>query len=477
MNATTPTIPTSTGRPLHRWGSWPLVRPVPGWRIWIWGIIYWLALIPWTWTPRLNGNVASRYMTIEAIVERGTLALERSPLLRQSGSPDIVRFGTHFYSDKPPVLPALASSIYAVLFFVNGVRFAGPPLDFVIANFVLTWGIVGLVSALTLVALRTMLQAVAIPPWSADLATLAFGIASPLLTYAVTFNNHSVAAFCVTGGWALTLMESPARNPGRSRFLAGLLAGLAATIDLPIGGLTVVGLSIIQLFRSRHGIWTYLGGVVGPVLLHTGLQSLVTGTPLPAEMYPAAFDFPGSFWMTPAGIWKETGPRWLFGLDFLVGRQGAFTIFPALWFGFFGLVGAVLGRRPDQFDRPAAWIILGSILVLSWYYIWGVRRTDFAGTSFGVRHLLAITPMVYLFGMIGLSRIRRVRVVLLVLFVAAMMVGGIYAFKGMINPWTRAETRAETDPLLRAVQHAALFKGGTFRVDYIPPAPQAGGRR
>jgi len=468
----TQSAPASTGEPPHPWGGWPVVRPVPAWRVWVWGLAYWLILAPLTWSPRMSGNVFSRYMTIEAIVERGTLAIERSPLLRRSGSPDIVRFHGHFYSDKPPVLPAIACPIYAALVFVGGIRFSGPVEQFLLSNFALTWGVVGLASSLTLVALRAMLRGVAIPPRAADLATVAFGLASPLLTYAVTFNNHSVAAGCVAGAWAFMLTEG-SRKAGRMRFASGLLAGLAATVDLPVGALTVAGLAMVQLIRSRSGVWIYLAGAFGPLALHSGLQSLVTGTPLPAEMYPTAFEYPGSFWTSPGGVWKETGPRWLFGLDFLVGRQGAFTVFPAFWFGLVGLIGAMVSK--GRSERWSASIVAGSLAVLVWYYVWGVRRTDFAGTSFGVRHMLPITPMVYLFGVVALGRTRRWSVVAVGLFIAAMTVGGVYAVKGMINPWSRAETRAETDPLLRAVQRGALFQGGTFRVDFIAPQPNPGG--
>ncbi len=185
----------------------------------------------------------------------------------------------------------------------------------------------------------------------------------------------------------------------------------------------------------------------------------MTGTPWPAEMYPAAFDYPGSYWTTPAGIWHETGPRWRFGLDLLVGRQGAFTVFPALWFGVLGLAGALYRRRPG---RPAAVLVAGSCAILVGYYVWGVRRTDFAGASFGVRHLLAITPLVYLFAIIGLSRARP-RGLAIGLFAVALGVGGVYAVAGMRNPWSRVERRAAAEPWLRAVDRAALYRGGTFR--------------
>ena len=471
-----PSAPPShaASQPPPPWGGWPRIRPVSVGRVWIWGILYWLILAPILLiAPQMSGNVASRYATIEAIATRGTLAVDRSVILRQGGSPDVVKFAGHSYSDKPPVLPALAAPVYFAL-QAAGFRFTGSIGQFVVCNFVLTWGFTTLASALSLVALRAMLQGVAIPPWAADLATITFGLASPLLTYAVTFNNHSVAAGCITVAWAFTLLERRDRlsSASRSPFAAGLLAALAATIDLPVGGLTLAGLGGIMLARGGRALAMFSGGAFGPLLLHAGLQSLVTGTPLPAEMYPAAFDYPGSYWLTPEGRWQDPRPRWQFGLDFLVGRQGAFTVFPLLWFGLAGLVGACGARRSD---RPSAAILLGSLLILIGYYVWGVRRTDFAGSSFGARHLLAITPMVFLFAVSAVAHARPQRLVV-ALFVAAALVGGIYAGAGAANPWSRVELRARTNPWLRMLQHGVLYPRGTFRGEQPATLPAEGMR-
>ena len=461
-----PALASGSTPPPLPWGTWPRVRPVPTWRVCVWGVVYWLALAPLTYLPpRLSGNVFSRYMTVEAIVERQTLAIERSPLLARSGSPDVVKFGPHLYSDKPPVLPALAAPVYAGL-RVAGVRFAGPIDQFLASNFALTWAITGLASGLCLVALRALLQGVDLPPWLADLMTVAFGLSSPLLSYAVTFNNHSVAAGCITGAWALTLLAGSRRRP----FLAGLLAAFAATIDLPAGCLTVASLALIQAIRGGRTLFGFTLGAIGPLALHAGLQSFITGTPLPAEMYPIAFEYPGSYWLTPEGIWHETGPRWRFGLDLLVGRQGAFTVFPALWLGVWGLAMA-LGGSSVQPRRPAAVLVAGALVVLVGYYVWGVRRTDFAGSSWGVRHLLPITPLVFLFAAVALARSRVTgRWIVGGLWAAAVAVGLVYAVAGMQDPWSRVERRAAAEPWLRAVDHLAIFRGGTFR-DGARPAP------
>lgn len=456
--------------PLVR-GAWPIVRPVHRLRPWILGLVYWAALAPLTVAPKHSGNVLSRYMTIEAIVERGTQAIERSPILARSGSPDVARFGLHSYSDKPPVLPAIASPLYAIL-YLSGVRFAGPGPQFVVANFAMTWGVVGLASALTLVWLRRMLQAVPIGRWAADVLTLAFGFGSQLLTYAVTFNNHSVAAGMIAGALALTALERPGRGVGRSRFAAGLLAALAATIDLPAGCLMLGALGMVQMIRARSVPWAFLAGSAGPILLHAWLQSMVTGSPLPVEMYPRAFQYPGSYWASPEGIWREDGPRFWFGIELLVGPQGWLTVTPALIFGLIGIGLAI--SRPDDPLRPAAWAVGGSVVALVAYYTWGVRRLDFAGSSFGTRHLLPLTPAVFAFAAVALGRIRGWAAPLA--FALLMGVGAVYAVAGVKDPWTRIEHRRRDEPTLRALGRFVPYPYSRIRGNPPPARPRGDAR-
>ena len=211
--------------------SLPLLRrPIHPARAWVLGVLAWLALWPFVNPLRHSGNVWSRYMTIESLVERGTTAIERSPLLIPSGSPDVVKIGPHVYSAKPPVLPALATLLYAPL-YVSGQRFSGPPPQLFRVNWVLVVGVVGLSTAATTAATRLLLQLVDVSAWCADLLALSLTFGTQLFSYAVTFNNHSVAAGLITWAFALVALE---REESRvRRGLAGLCAGLAATIDLP----------------------------------------------------------------------------------------------------------------------------------------------------------------------------------------------------------------------------------------------------
>jgi len=437
----------------------PLVRPVHPIRPWLLGLFFALVLFPLSITPKLSGNVSSRYMTIEGIVERGSLAIDASPLLAGSGSPDVVRFGRHLYSDKPPVLPAMGAAVYAILVPLD-IRFSGSPAQFVLSNLVLVTSVVGVASGLTLVWLRQLLQTVPLDRRLADLLTLAFGFGSLLFVYGGTFNNHSVAAAAITGCFALTILERPeTRRVGLRRAFAGFLAGLAATVDLPPGALVLAGIALWQTIRLRNLPWAFLVGALPPLLLHCGLQSMVTGSPLPAEMYPKAFEYPGSYWTTAAGAWKETVPRWQFGLEFVFGHQGWITIMPALVFFPIGLAW-VLARRSDPF-RPAALLVAVMSSILLVYYVWGVRRTDFAGQSFGTRHMLAITPICYFFAVIALTRIHR-RLVTGV-FLGLLLMGSIYTFAGVGDPWSRVEKHAKSNASIRFLQRFVLYPWSSYQ--------------
>ena len=255
--------------------------PLHAWAV---AIVYWMALLVLSVEPRHSGNVTSRYMTIESVVERGTLAVERSPMLPISGSPDIVRVGPHVYSDKPPLLSVLSAAVYAPL-HAKGKEFT--PDDFLWVNLALVSLVVGTSSALALAALRSMLQMVPASNWVADLLALSCGLGTLLLSYGVTFNNHSVAAGLLTAALALVLLE-PTGSPGLKvrRILIGILAGAAAAIDIPAGCAMLVGLGLWLASRSRRTPWGYLAAAAVPLLVHAVLQTLATGTPLPVEMTP-----------------------------------------------------------------------------------------------------------------------------------------------------------------------------------------------
>ncbi|MGL5098200.1 MAG: hypothetical protein ACRDD1_21650, partial [Planctomycetia bacterium] len=156
----------------------------------------------------------------------------------------------------------------------------------------------------------------------------------------------------------------------------------------------------------------------------------------------------------PAGRWVETGPRWQFGLETLVGPQGWWTVTPLLAVGCaaLGFLAVGVPRRVDDPDRSLiapGRRVAGVVLLLLSYYVFVVRRTDYAGQSFGVRHLLPVTPLVYAFAVLGIRRFARGRSfwrhgLTAGLLAATFTVGGAYAWVGAEKPWTRLEQRGDS---------------------------------
>ena len=436
----------------------PLLRPVHPLRPWLIGVAFGMALIPAAVRPRMSGNVWPRYMTIESIVERGTQAVDRSPMLRPSGTPDLARYGGRLYSDKPPVLSVLGAAVYAPLYLWGGLRFPDPrsgPRDLVALNLVMIAAFVATSTAWTLAWVRRLLQTTRFPVWVSDLLTLAFGAGSLLLTYGVTFNNHSVAAGLITAAFGLVILEDPAlHRVGRRRAWAGCCASMAATIDLPAGGVAFVVLGGWLAARARGLPVAFLLGAVGPALLHAAAQWPISGSLRPAQLDRRALEYPGSYWTSEVGRFRETGPRWRFGLELLIGPQGWLTITPALVFAPIGL--ALASRRgPLKAAALATSTLVGALLV---FYIWGVRVTDFAGLSFGVRHLLPVTPLACVFAAVALDRLRGRWAGLV--FATLLAIGAVYAYEGMQDPWTRAERRDE--PAMRFLQRFVLYPHTSF---------------
>ncbi|RUL88458.1 hypothetical protein [Tautonia sociabilis] len=453
---------TETARPGASGPTAPLPRPIGRLRAAIPAALYAAALIGLAEPPRMSGNVWSRYMTIESIVERGTLSVDDCPYLVPSGSPDLAKFGGRLYSDKPPVLPAMGAAVYAPLHRIGWKMFdLRSPQAFISSfgpvNRALVGVLIALPSALALYAMRRMFQAIAIARRLADALAIGFGFSSLLLSYGVTFNNHSVAAGLLTSAFAIVLLSDSQGKAGVARSaMAGLLAGLASTIDLPAGGALWAGLLAWILVRSRKAGAGYLAGSAPPILAHCVLQSMVTGSPLPVELYPEALAYDGSYWSTEIGTFKESIPRSLFLVELLVGPQGWLTVTPVLIFSPVGLAWAMWGRTGAI--RSGAIVSAIVSVVLLGYYSFGVRRTDYSGQSFGVRHLLPITPILFTYAVAALERLRMR--VWRGIFVALMLIGGVYAFEGMEDPWSRIERR--DDLPLRIVRKLVVYPHSSY---------------
>ena len=172
-------------------------------------------------TPMLSANDRSRWCTIRALVEDGTYAIDRLVAIRHPEtnrrfwrSIDMVRHRgpdnrEHYYSSKPPLLPTLMAGQYWLIRTVTGADLGDHPFFvmrtmLVITNvlpllvyFLVLWGLVRQIADSEHTVLFTMAAATH---------------ATFLTTFAVTLNNHLVAAICVLLATAMVLRVGRARH-------------------------------------------------------------------------------------------------------------------------------------------------------------------------------------------------------------------------------------------------------------------------
>jgi len=140
----------------------------------------------------------------------------------------------------------------------------------------------------------------------------------------------------------------------------------------------------------------------------------------------------------------------------MIGPSGWLTLTPTLIVGLV-YTFAVAARRHDPL-RPAAIVVASVTIMLTVYYVWLTRRTDFAGQSYGTRHLLALSPLVYFFSCAFLSRTRSRAAT--ALFAVLALVGVVYAAYGMYDPWTRVEARRDVP--IRMLQRLAPYPWSSY---------------
>ena len=142
----------------------------------------------------------------------------------------------------------------------------------------------------------------------------------------------------------------------------------------------------------------------------------------------------------------------------LLGPQGWLTTTPLLALGLIGLARC-LARRGDP-SRPMAAALAFVVGLQLWYYTWGVHRMDFAGLSFGTRHLLPVAPLCLIFAVNELSR-WRLRGVAVLVFLVCWLVGAVYAWEGMLDPWSRIERRRDVPLIL--LQRGVLYPWSSYQ--------------
>jgi hypothetical protein len=389
-------------------------------------LLFWLQAKthPDSWLER------SRLASVESLVERGTWAIDDSPLAEDTW--DKVRIGTHFYSDKPPLLQAIAAVPYAILRHGFGIALSGSPCPSRAgcAYTWLTFLLIGVPSAAMLALLHGAVTVHAGSARRAWVTTAVVAFATPLWPYSLVFNNHAPAAAALFGGLVLLIGKAPV--PAWKLLGAGALAGLSASFDLPTA-IPFVGLLLLASRRGPRGLLLFAAGAALPAMASAALDWQITGSVLPPYFQVEGYHYPGSRFPPRLAGHARPASLALYAFEGTVGRRGFLAHTPTLLFGMAGL-WTVLRRRGHPL-RAAAAVVAASFALEVLYVL--TLTFGHGGKAYAERFLVAPMPLVLFFVAFALpSGVRSPSKALGVgLFTFATAAGAVSACQGVQRTW------------------------------------------
>jgi hypothetical protein len=386
-------------------------------------------------------NDSSRLATAEALVHRGTFAIDGSYFAYAC---DQIQIGGRSYSDKPPLLSLHLAALLALL---ERTTHWTIPADLPSLYYALTLLSSGLGFLLTLLGARKLLLLLGTAPLWATITAFAAGATTLLLPYSSVISNHPVAAAPLMWFVVLYVLASPQgatpeghrRGPLHSLSL-GLLAGLAIAID-PLVSTVIAPLALVWMLRpeNRRKIgWALLGGL--PLLVvHGCICFAISGNPLALNLDAESFAQSETIRKTLTGIgWQHASLESFLTYTYhsLFGYRGFFLYNPA------ALLGCLtLGLMIAQRAHAALGISLGAGLLLFFALSLGFS-SNYSGYAYGVRWHAAIAPLVVALGGAGASFVQPSRLALWrVVFIALCIPGFILSCIGTLHPWTTSTSR------------------------------------
>jgi hypothetical protein len=466
-------------------GPWPATRPEP--------------------MPDYGDNDRSRWDTVRALVDNGdyrighrdtdpafasTVALLASP----SGEGPLLaasalvpgRSGTYydsgicaengwttidkvmppdtqdFYSSKPPLLPTLAAGEYWLLRHVLGWSIFDDRAKehdqrwWVIRTILLTLN--ALPFLVYLVLLARLAERFGRTDWGRLYVVAAGGFGTFLTTFAVTFNNHSVAACSALFAlYPALLIWAERRQEVGLYVLAGLFAGFTATNEFPAAAFAAALFVPLLIRAPARALLAYVPAAAVPVaaLLLTNYLALGTFRPAYETFGTAWYEYEGSHWKVNPGEvhrgidWAyESEGRAVYGFHVLFGHHGLFSLTPVFLLAVAGAVYVLTRRRPAAADdeapgpdlRAVALLTLFVAVVVIGFYVGVVndRNRNYGGWTSAPRWLMWLTPL-FLVTMLPaadwLAGRRWGRAVGLVLLGLSVLSASYPAYSPWTHPW------------------------------------------
>jgi len=347
-----------------------------------------------------HANEMPRIGLAKQIVERGTFDLdalvEEKFFLSDvdlSHTPD-----GHAYSNKAPGVSFIGVPIYA------STRFFGEP-SLRVTTWCLRMFVVTLPALLFLFWFRRQLHLFADDENAVNTAFVAYGLASPVLPYALQFMSHALtaAAAATTFLLCVRLVRARPTKPERTALLAGFFA--SACVMLEYQGFIAILVIAIYLLRSSPARWKdalffVLGGI--PLATLLGWYHTVSfGAP-----WKTGYSFHSEVF--EEGVFGTIGPNRKAMFHTLVSpANGMLMLSP--WVILAGLGAVTIFSNRDTRSRLGAEAAVCSAIVIGYVLYVGSLVPWFArgGWTVGPRHLLAAYPFIALLAAAGFQSVAK----------------------------------------------------------------------
>jgi hypothetical protein len=339
-------------------------------------------------TSRKNVNTASRFATVESLVERGTYAIDQS---RYKFTVDKVKLGGRFYSSKPPMIPTYTAGVYFLYNKITGHTFKTHERE---AVFVCTLATGWLSHVVTLIYLFRMARRLL----RRDLAVLGVVTAGAWaylgVGYATHLNNHTIAAAAVLVGFFHAHCAAERQDAHLRHWLvSGLCFGFVPTFDIPAATFSAAAFVYLLLANWRKTLLLFVPAALPGIALHLWMMESIYGSVLPVQIRKEAHQYTGSyFWKRRAGIDALREPKYLYAFHALIGHHGLLSMTPLFLFSLAGLARN-LRRRVPMF-REALFVAASTILLTLFYVYW---TRNYGGWSVGFRWFIPFMPLLVLF--------------------------------------------------------------------------------
>ncbi|MBI3411517.1 MAG: hypothetical protein HY040_24580 [Planctomycetes bacterium] len=329
-----------------------------------------------------------------------------------------------YYSSKPPLLSTLVAGLYWLLKMLFGWTLDSHP-----------WAVVRTILflvnifpfAIYLGSFARLVERYGTTDWGRCFVLAAAGFGTMVTPFQITFNNHTVASYCVlfalvcvldiwkqgrvagvealqsSGGPRVRGFEdsAPATQPRWQPFVgAGLFSAFAVCNELPALAFAAALFLVLLAYYPGRTLLLFLPGALALGVAFFAVNHAAIGQLRPAysELESPWYQFEGSHWRRPnegeirPGIdfarYKESRLQYAFHV--LAGHHGWFSLTPIWILALWGMISAC--RKPSGgLPRFLAPIVLGVSAVVIGFYL--VKSDNYGGWTSGPRWLMWLSPL------------------------------------------------------------------------------------